>query len=267
MTEYQYFFIFFPRNQEEKEGDIHFTEPTKKNEKPEVYYSEYENKNKKYYYKKILKIQKPSKSNYKCAFELKDDKYEISFDSKGKTFIYDVTLEYGLKIITVRKGIKQNKIEYKDKMDFFIKALKEKEKDKEEQAKIIDVLLSDTINLYSKKKGFNLLIPLFTQVYKKDNLCKNLMKIFKETDEKSKANNLDKNNDLYDYKSFFNIILTEADNLIKDNKYNTVEFYGIIFSYLNKYDKENFIKILIDLSKTHQEDVYEIMIAYRSKRI
>ena len=264
MTEYQYFFIFFPRNQEEKEGDIHFTEPTKKNEKPEVYYSEYENKNKKYYYKKILKIQKPSKSNYKCAFELKDDKYEISFDSKGKTFIYDVTLEYGLKIITVRKGIKQNKIEYKDKMDFFIKALKEKEKDKEDQAKIIDVLLSDTINLYSKKKGFNLLIPLFTQVYKKDNLCKNLMKIFKETDEKSKAINLDRNNDLYDYKSFFNIILTEADNLIKDNKYNTVEFYGIIFSYLNKYDKENFIKVLIDLSKTHQEDVYEIMIAYRS---
>ena len=152
-------------------------------------------------------------------------------------------------------------------MDFFIKALKEKEKDKEDQAKIIDVLLSDTINLYSKKKGFNLLIPLFTQVYKNDNLCKNLMQIFKETDEKSKANNLDRNNDLYDYKSFFNIILTEADNLIKDNKYNTVEFNGIIFSYLNKYDKENFIKILIDLSKTHREDVYEIMIAYRSKRI
>lgn len=152
-------------------------------------------------------------------------------------------------------------------MDFFIKALKEKEKDKEEQAKIIDALLSDTIDLYSKKKGFNLLIQLFTQVYKIDNLRKNLMKIFKETDEKSKANNLDRNNDLYDYKSFFNIILTEADNLIKDNKYNTVEFNGIIFSYLNKYDKENFIKILIDLSKTHQEDVYEIMIAYRSKRI
>ena len=152
-------------------------------------------------------------------------------------------------------------------MDFFVKALKEKEKDKEEQAKIIDALLSDTIDLYSKKKGFNLLIQLFTQVYKIDNLRKNLMKIFKETDEKSKANNLDRNNDLYDYKSFFNIILTEADNLIKDNKYNTVEFNGIIFSYLNKYDKENFIKILIDLSKTHQEDVYEIMIAYRSKRI
>lgn len=152
-------------------------------------------------------------------------------------------------------------------MDFFIKALKEKEKDKEEQAKIIDALLSDTIDLYSKKKGFNLLIQLFTQVYKIDNLRKNLMKIFKETDEKSKANNLDRNNDLYDYKSFFNIILTEADNLIKDNKYNTVEFNGILFSYLNKYDKENYIKILIDLSKTHQEDVYEIMIAYRSKRI
>ena len=152
-------------------------------------------------------------------------------------------------------------------MDFFIKALKEKEKDKEEQAKIIDALLSDTIDLCSKKKGFNLLIQLFTQVYKIDNLRKNLMKIFKETDEKSNANNLDRNNDLYDYKSFFNIILTEADNLIKDNKYNTVEFNGIIFSYLNKYDKENFIKILIDLSKTHQEDIYEIMIAYRSKRI
>ena len=71
-------------------------------------------------------------------------------------------------------------------MDFFIKALKEKEKDREEQAKIIDALLSDTIDLYSKKKGFNLLIQLFTQVYKIDNLRKNLMKIFKETDENQK---------------------------------------------------------------------------------
>ena len=77
------------------------------------------------------------------------------------------------------------------------------------------------------------------------------MEIFGETNEKSKVNNLDKNNDLHDYKSFFNKISIEEDNLIKDNKNNLTEFYVIIYSNPNKYDDENFIKVLIDLSKAH----------------
>ena len=57
-------------------------------------------------------------------------------------------------------------------MNFFITTLNEieTEKDKEEQSKIIDILLSNAISCYSKIKGFNLLIPIFTQVYNIDNL-------------------------------------------------------------------------------------------------
>ena len=77
------------------------------------------------------------------------------------------------------------------------------------------------------------------------------MEIFGETNEKWKVNNLDKNNDLHDYKSFFNRISIEAYNLIKYNKNNITDFYVMIFSCLNKYDDENFIKVLIDLSKSY----------------
>jgi hypothetical protein len=45
-------------------------------------------------------------------------------------------------------------------MEFFIDALTQKgEKEK------IDVLYKDTITLYSKKKGFSILIPLFLNSY------------------------------------------------------------------------------------------------------
>ena len=36
----------------------------------------------------------------------------ISFDSKGKTFIYEVNLEVGKKIINIRRKIKQKKEYY-----------------------------------------------------------------------------------------------------------------------------------------------------------
>ena len=46
-------------------------------------------------------------------FEIGDEKYIISFDSKT-TFVYNVTLNTGKRIIDIRRKIKQN-IEYKDK--------------------------------------------------------------------------------------------------------------------------------------------------------
>ncbi len=43
-------------------------------------------------------------------------------------------------------------------MNFFIKALEDKEDDK------IDILFKYTIDFYSTKKGFNVLIPLFLKI-------------------------------------------------------------------------------------------------------
>ena len=53
----------------------------------------------------------------------KEDRYTISFFPKENTFIYDVILEKGLSIISVKRKISQNRIEYKEKLELFIKAL------------------------------------------------------------------------------------------------------------------------------------------------
>ena len=259
MVEYMYFFIYYSRKVKENPSDVHFTEPEKKSEKPECFYSEDEYKNKKYYYKKIFKTKSSGKQKNKFAFIIGEDKYEISFDSQGSKFIYDVTLEYGLRIIKVRRKIPQNKIEYKDKLDFFKKSLEE---NREEEK--IDELYKDTIDLYSKKKGFNLLIPLFLKIYQKKNLCQLLLKKFKETDEKAKQNNMDRKADLKDYTSQFGEIISEAGKLIKDNEYNPIDFYGIILCYTNSYDKEKFSQLVDKLSNKKPEDLFEIMLIYRS---
>ena len=69
-----------------------------------------------------LKNQK--KKNYNFIFEIGDEQYIISFEyNENNTFIYDVNLDFGKKIIGIRRKISQIK-EYKEKMDIFIEALK-----------------------------------------------------------------------------------------------------------------------------------------------
>ena len=94
-------------------------------------------------------------------FEISEEEYSIKFDSKGNTFIYDVKLEYGKRNIPFRNNIPQNK-EYYETIEFFIKAL---ERNGEE--KMIDSLFKETIELYSKTKGFAFMIELFLKIYQK----------------------------------------------------------------------------------------------------
>lgn len=84
--------------------------------------------NKKYNYKKIFKFKSSQKQKYKLEFVNEEDKYIISFPSQNNTFIYDVTFEKGLNIIAPKRKIAQNRIEYKEKMNFFIKALTKKKR-------------------------------------------------------------------------------------------------------------------------------------------
>ena len=101
--------------------------------------------NKKYNYKKIFMFESKQEEKYKIEFVNKEDRYTISFFPKENTFIYDVILEKGVSIISVKRKISQNRIEYKEKLELFIKALEENnEEDK------IDVLLNDTN--YTQKK-------------------------------------------------------------------------------------------------------------------
>ena len=70
------------------------------------------------------------------------------------------------------------------------------------------MLCKETIDLYSKKKNFSVLIPLFIQIYKMNELCTSLMEKFKEVNIniKENENNMDINKDLEKYKSFFTLI-------------------------------------------------------------
>jgi len=164
-----YFFISYAKNQNENESDIDIILTEENELKPFCIYVDERYEDQTYYYNRIFKVRKSAGkgekgNNYYFEYEKNDDQYIIKFDSKGKTFVYDVILEVGKKMIDIRRKINQNK-EYYKIIDFFIKAL---EKNGEEN--IINVLYKETIELYSMKEGFTFMIELFLKIYQKKNL-------------------------------------------------------------------------------------------------
>ena len=75
---------------------------------------------------------------------------------------------------------------------------------------------------------------------------------------------MDRKESLKNYISKFSNISSEADNLIKNNGYDTIQFYGIILCYLNYYDYENFQKYFNKLYNEKCDDLYEILLIYDS---
>ena len=259
-----YFFIWYPRDSKVNDNDIQFVVSDEKEIKPECIFTDLIFENKEYKYKKVFKVDKSAgkgkKGNdFNFEFEIKDERYIISFDIKSNTFVYDVILQFGKRRLSkILRKINQSVIEYPEKMSYFEKAL---EKNGEENK--IDDLVKETIDLYSRKKGFSLLITLFLNVYKNKDLCPSLLKIFREMNGNPKDNekNMDRKDYLKDYTSIFKkIIESEAAQLITNNKYNPIEFYGIILSYLNYYDYDNFCKAVKEFKNS--EDLYEILLIY-----
>ena len=165
--------------------------------------------------------------------------YDILFSVKENTFVYDAELKKGNKWLynIVKEDIDQTIIPLYNKLDIFLEAL-----EKNEEKNKIDILYDETINLYEKRKKFSLLISLFVKIYDKNkDLCSKLLKIFNEINEKE---NTDKDKELAVYLDTFNEIYSNADNIIKNNCYNPIDFYGILFCYLSHYDKGNFSKII-----------------------
>ena len=71
---------------------------------PECLYTYEKYDDKKYKYNKIYKVDKSlgkgeKKNEYYFEFIIKEEKYRISFDSKGNTFVYDIRLVFGKKKI------------------------------------------------------------------------------------------------------------------------------------------------------------------------
>jgi len=198
-------------------------------------------------------------NNYYFEFIINADKYIISFDSKESTYIYDVTLEVGKKAIDIRKRIKQNVVEYYEKVEHFIAALEANGENNK-----VDVLFKDTLELYSKKKGFSFLIILFLKIYLKKDLCISLLKKFKAMNLNPKDNekNMDRKSFLKDYESKFREILSESDKIIEQNNYNPIEFYGLLLCYINFYDNETFPTVIEQLYKKAPNELYEILLFY-----
>ena len=75
---------------------------------------------------------------------------------------------------------------------------------------------------------------------------------------------MDRKKDLSNYLSAITKISSEADILIKNNKYDEINFYGILLSYLNYYDYENFNKYFKKLCEESCGTLYEILNIYYS---
>ena len=251
---------------------MYFTKPDDESKQPKCIFcddSDYDEKKNLYNYYKIFKASKSNakgkKNEYHFEFRIGDYIYILKFTARKNTYIYDVDLIYGRKLLDIRTKIPQNHIEYKDKIEYFTEALK-----KTEEKDNIKELLNDTLEIYEKNKGFSFLIPLFLTIYEKEkeeenekkDLLPKLLHKFREmnSDPKSNDKNMDRKKFLEEYRDDFKEITKNNIN----EKYNITEFYGIILCYLNCYDYEHFKKMFKKLFREKKEDLFEILLIYNT---
>ena len=256
-----YFIIIYPRKQQEKPEDFFFCENDLSPQ--EIYSEETENENGIFFYKKVFQFFGETNNKYNLDFEINKDYYTLTFEVKDNSFVYDVELKKGNKVLKKisNENVDQKIIDYHEKLFIFLETLKKDNKEEEKET-----LFKDTINLFGEKKCFSLLISLFVQIYKNKNLCLLLMEKFKEMNNKTKDNeqNIDRNKDLDKYIQNFNDISSEANNLINSNNYDPIQFYGIILCYLNYFDNDNFQIIFRKLFEEKSNVSYEILLIYFS---
>jgi len=168
-------------------------------------------------------------------------------------------LEKGNKYLDsiVKEKIDQNIVPYYNKLNIFIEALQENNK-----INNIKKLYEDSIALYEKKKKFSLLISLFLKIYDQNkNLCSKLLDIFYKINEQE---NTDREKDLGSKLSCIKQIYEDASDIIQNNQYDDIKFYGVLFCYFNYYDKNNFSELIKKFSEGNSHILYEILIIYYS---
>ena len=208
---------------------------------------------------KLTVKEKENSIKYEIQYEKGEQIYIISFDIKHNKFIFEIKLQkYNKYLYNIPKqDIDQNQINIRNKLDIFFEAL-----ENNNEMNKVELLYTEAIELYKTQKNFSLLIFLFLKLYKKyKELCSRLIDIFKEINYKE---NTDKDKDLDKYLNSFKEIFLNANNIIKENKYNPISFYGIILCYLSSYDTENLSKILNEFSEEDIRILYEILIIYYS---
>ena len=210
--------------------------------------------------KKVKKKESTKSTKYSITFFEGNHTYDISFSLKNECFVYQPDLLTGNKYLDniLKEPIEQNIIPLYNKINIFLEAL-EKNNELEIKEK---KLYEDTIALYENKKQFSLLITLFLKIYQKNkDLCYKLIEIFYRINEED---NTDREKDLKKDLKSFKDIYSNAKDILEENKYNPIHFYGILFCYLHYYDKTNFPKMIEEFSEGNSEILYEILIQYKS---
>lgn len=228
-----------------------------------------EKQNGKYIEEIVFKFKKKKKKNekektkgekeYTINFIEGEHTYIISFDAKKKSFIYSPELKTGNIYLDniLEEPIEQNIVPLYNKLDIFLKALENNDENNKKE-----ILYEDTIDLYEKKKKFSLLISLFLKIYEKNkDLCNKLIEIFYKINEEE---NKDREKDLKKDLATFKAIFSKAKDIVDENKYNPIYFYGILLCYLHSYDKDNFSKMIKEFSEGNANILYEILIKYYS---
>ena len=222
-TDSIYFIILIPSEERINFDDIKFLS---ENEPENVYNEIIQIKKDSFLYQNVfkLKIKEKEKSKrkvkYKIQYEIDEKVYDILFEVKENTFIYEIQLLKGNKFLDniVKRKIEQNQIPLHNKLKIFIEALK-----KNNEISKIDILYEETIDLYKAKKNLNLLIYLFLKIYEKNNkLCSKLIDTFKEINGEEIVDN---DKDLVIELDTINKIYTKANSLIEENKYDPINFY------------------------------------------
>ena len=147
-----YFIVLIPSEEKIKSDDLKLLSEIE----PEIIYKSSIEKGKGTFlfhnvFKMIIKkIEKNEKTvQYTLQYEIGEQSYDILFNAKKETFIYNITLLKGNKFLDniVKRNINQNIIPLHYKLDIFLEALK-----KNNEIDKIELLYGEIIELYKKKK-------------------------------------------------------------------------------------------------------------------
>ena len=273
-----YIFIIYPKNKDIQNNEITFKD------KKALIQNVYTEKNEKYKKDNLVVLKYTMKKDAKKLASKKEDtkekkvnkkeqvkiefiadkekkiNYIIEFELGDKTFIYEPKLINSGGFYGTKKVIPQNALSYSEKMNIFYSALT-KEAENEET---LSYLYKDSMVLYGKNPTFEFLVNLFVKVYNNLDLCKLLLKEFKNSLKKESQKNEINNENLLKFKDTFQDICDKSENKIKENQDIITDYYGLILCYLNHYNFPKFSEIVKHLYAQDSTILFKILLTYKS---
>ena len=273
-----YIFIIYPKNKDIQNNEITFTD------KKALIQNIYTEKDEKYKKDNIIVLKYTMKNNSKKPPPKKEDtkekkgnkkeqvkiefiadkekkiKYIIEFDLGDKIFIYEPKLTNSGGFYGTKKVIPQKTLSYSEKMNIFYSALTKEA----ENEGVLSSLYKDSIILYGKNPTFEFLVNLFVKVYNNIDICKMLLKEFKNSLKKESQKSEIYIENLLKFKDTFQDICDKSENKIKENQDIIIDYYGLILCYLNNYNFPKFSEIVNHLYAQDSTILFQILLTYKS---